>query len=494
MNIDKIKEQLLDLDYDEKVERVKVRRDYNYYNGKSKYKLDGLSESEKDIFKGQSWENDSKVDYKETKDIRNKVKPILRKRARFMFGVVPDIIVKAKNKEDRENCEELRQFLEEVLNNNFWRDTKLAFLDCSIKKRVLVRAEINENKPIKFKYEKIEDFSYKESNGIIQDVKFFEEDRGNVLVEEDEDKIYYVHRYFYKLENESSNIYFSTSTYKGSDLQNPINYKEQLTECDEIPCYLIKNNNELNSKFGESDVEELKDAQSAYNRTISNFYDSIMFSMFPAVTVVDGDPEDVNALKIAPGAMYAIGTSDEARSDGKQAIINKIEHALSCADAINSFLDRTYKDMKESLDIPDVDDLVNIPSAKAMRYLYNDLIIACEDKWTDWTPIFEKLINLIMTYGSSCYEDFKKEWNNLEYTITFKHNYPLPDDEEDKKATAINEVTANVRSRQSYIKKYSDEEDADAELNQIINETKRFTEAQDIYSGAGDDEGNYVTE
>ncbi len=53
---------------------------------------------------------------------------------------------------------------------------------------------------------------------------------------------------------------------------------------------------------------------------------------------------------------------------------------------------------------------------------------------------------------------------------------------------ALKEVDSNVRSRRSYIKKFSDEEDAEEEFNQIIEETRSLNEATDILA-TGD--GNY---
>ena len=40
---------------------------------------------------GQNWEVNDNMDYHEDQDIRNKVKPLLKKQARFMFSNKPDI-------------------------------------------------------------------------------------------------------------------------------------------------------------------------------------------------------------------------------------------------------------------------------------------------------------------------------------------------------------------------------------------------------------------
>jgi hypothetical protein len=115
-----------------------------------------------------------------------------------------------------------------------------------------------------------------------------------------------------------------------------------------------------------------------------------------------------------------------------------------------------------------------------MKYLYNDLIARCEEKWSDWEPVFKELINFII--ASALYSDhkslFKSEWTNLKYTVVFQHNYPLPADEEDKKKLAMEEVAANVRSIRSYIKDYTDEEDAEKAFNEVLEEKTLIASAE----------------
>ena len=495
MILTNIKDTLLDLDKDEKEERFKALGDYLFYQGKCrdleeiKSSLIGSSKEEQEILLGQSWLGKSDVDYQETQEIRNKIKPLLKKRARFMFGCEPTISIKVDNlKQDREKGERLRKFLEDVLDSKFWNLTKKAYLDCSIKKRVLLRAEYKKGIPIKFKYESIENFSYKMQDDEIIEVKFFEEDKGNVLKDNDREKIYYIHEYTYQdIVNKDKEIVgrtviYQKKTYQGDNLDEPKEVETIDTLTDKIPCWLIKNSGELNSEFGESDVTDIRDAQNAYNRKVSDFNDALKFGMFGSITATDCDPEDVDNWVVAPGSVLAAKTAED--KEGVSAKIGIVEHNLSCADAVEKYLDRAEKDMKETLDIPDIDDLSNIPSAKAMKYMYNDLIIACEDKWNDWTPVFLEVVDLIMSLGKTCYPQFDNDWTTMAYTLEFKHNYPLPEDEGDKKDTAIKEVDAKVRSRQSYIRKYSDEEDAEEEFNQIIEENKRIAESEDTFNSS----------
>lgn len=482
-NKNSIKDTLLKLPNSEKHEREVVRKNYIFYKGKCIVPIDKVGEDK--ALLGQNWEVNDNCDYTPTQDIRNKIKPLLRKQARWMFGVEPTIKLKADNKEDKEKCEQFRKFIEDILdNNNFWSTTKKAFLEATIKKRVLLRVEANPNSPLIIKYETIENFYYKEQNGKLLYAIFFEEDEQNVCAETDLEKLYYLHTYYYKFtESGERQAWYKKETYQNTELQ-----KELTSDIDtgfsNIPCWLIKNGGELNDSFGESDVEELMDTQTQYNKTISDFRDALKFQMFGAEAVIDGNEEDVNKFNVAPGALHAVRTREELLNSGKQATVQRLEYNMGNSAAVESFLNRTESDMNFTMDMPRLADLNNIPSAKAMGYLYNDLIARCEEKWNDWTPAFIGLFNFIKEVALVCYPGiYKKEWNELKYTTLFEHNYPLPSDEEGKKELAMKEVDAGVRSHKSYIKDFTDTENAEDEWKEIIDEKAQIVNTQDSFPG-----------
>lgn len=484
-----VRDTLLNLPWNEIAERRRASRDYIFYKGRSE---DLEAAKDNPILYGQNWKVDDNCDYKPTQEIRNKVKPLLRKQARWMFGVEPVIKFKADDKKDKDECEQLRKFIEDVLdNNNFWPTTKKAFLEATIKKRVLLRAEANPGEPIVIKYESIENFYYKEKNGKLLYVLFFEEDEENVYAESNEEKIYYLHKYYYNFtEKGERQAWYKRETYFNTELQRDL-MVEQDTGFVNIPCWLIKNSGELNNSFGESDVEELMDAQNQYNRTNSDFRDAIRFMMFGAESIIDGDPEDVSSLTIAPNAVHAIRTREELLSSGKQATMQRMEYSMGNSAAVETYLDRAESDMNFTMDMPRLKDLTNIPSGKAMEYLYNDLIARCEDKWNDWTPAFLGLFEFIKEVAQVCYPgSYEKEWNQLKYSTIFEHNYPLPSDEEGKKTLAMSEVDHGVKSHQSYIKDYSDAENAEDEWNEILKEKGQLTNAEDSYTEGLNEELN----
>ncbi|EQB4336897.1 phage portal protein [Clostridium botulinum] len=472
-----IRDTLLKLPDNEIAERKRVFTDYYYYKGKS---IDLEKAKQNPALYGQNWPIDDNVDYKPTQDIRNKVKPLLKKQARWMFGKKPTLIFKADDLKDKEQCEELRKFIEDVFeNNNFWNNTRKAFLEATIKKRVLLRAEANPEEPIVIKYESIENFYYKEKNGKLLKAIFFEEDEMNVY-KEDKDKLYYLHTYYYKVDGDTRALqaWYRKEAYKNTDLQKELTI-DQDTGFSTIPCWLIRNGGELNNTFGESDITDLRDAQNQYNKKISDFADALRFQMFGSESIVDGNEDDVNRLTIAPNAVHAIKTRDEALAEGKQATIQRQEYNIGNSEAMNTYLDRADSDMKETLDIPKISDLNNIPSAKAMIYLYNDLIARCEEKFNDWEKPLLSLMNFIIEVGPVCYSGiFNKTWLNMKYTKLIKQNYPIPNDEDEKKTLAMKEVEADVRSRKSYIKEYSDEEDVEKAFDEILDEKVQIINAE----------------
>ena len=264
--MDTVRETLLQLSSDEKKERAKVKVDYYYYKGacedREKAKIDKPK-------LGQNWENQDNLDYEPTQDIRNKVKPLLKKQARWMFSKEPDITIVPFDTTKKELAEELRRFIDNILRKNlFWKKTRQAFLMSTIKTRVMLRASVkvgDGNIPgnINLRYEDVENFSYKEIDGVLTEARFFQEDLNNYLYEENENKkIYYIHKFTYKAieENTPAKATYVIETYKGDNLLHPIEKVSQVIGFEEnkIPAWLIKNGGELGEEFGETDLHDLK--------------------------------------------------------------------------------------------------------------------------------------------------------------------------------------------------------------------------------------------
>ncbi|EQB3101474.1 phage portal protein [Clostridium botulinum] len=478
---------MLNLSKLELKERKNANDDYRFYEGipKDLDKLKSNDEWDKDNMIGQYWISNDDVDYEPTKDIRNKVKALLNKQKRFMFGKEPTILFKPYNPKDKEKCEELRQFIDNIFDSNdFWNESTKAFLESTIRKRVLLRCEINKDQAIYIYFNDINDFSYT-INVLnprkLDSVSLVFQDYDTINEEDTEKQIW--NKYTYYLENNKCKL--KAEIFKGSSLDKPIETKINDTGLNMLPFWIIKNGGTLNNSFGESDITDLKSSQTQYNEKISDFADNLEFNQFPPNILKDVEPVTNNVneeveLKIAPNAIWNLKTSNNNGEGKTTGEVKKLETNFTALDAVERYLDRCERDMEKTLDMPSPQDIKNAPSAKAMKYIYNNLIARCEEKWRDWeSPIKELIMTIIYACSKfNCYENWNHEWDNLKFKIIIKHNYPLIEDEDDKKKLALEEVNTNVRSHRSYIKDFADEEDFEGQFNEIIEDIQTINNAE----------------
>lgn len=485
-----IKETLLNLSDREKNERKQALKDYLFYLGECE-NIDAAKIDNNLL--GQSWITLDDLDYVPSQVIDNKVKPLISKQARFMFGKEPDILFKPYDKVDKEKAEELRQYIDSILNaSKFWSNTLKAFRLATVTKRVMLRLEANPEQPVKLYYHDINDFSYEvDPNDItkLNKVILVRQDVATANKEANEQIWYRYTYYMSQLENKDPSCYLRIETFKGGNLNEPIKIEDKDTGLSKIPCWIIVNEQSVANPFGITDIKDLRPLQDSYNRRLSDFNDALRFLMFGKDVFTDATEDSVNNAKIAPGAVIALVSLDE-----KQAKAQRLESNFTNAEPVDKYLTRMENSMYEKLGIPKPEQLVNIPSAKALKYLYTELVARCEEKWHDWEPIIRSMLRLIVEACSKfkCYSDWKEEWNDLKYNIVIEHNYPIPEDEEDKKRLAMEEVDRNVRSHRSYIKDFSDDEDYEEQFKEVVEDITTINVAeQDQFSkGVNDDLDN----
>ena len=102
-------------------------------------------------------------------------------------------------------------------------------------------------------------------------------------------------------------------------------------------------------------------------------------------------------------------------------------------------------------------------SGKSMKALYWELIARCEDKWASWEPALEWLARTVLRME----EAFGGFVPPADFRVQVEALYPILEDDFDEMANDRQEVVNQVRSRQSYIRKWQTAPDADAELQQI---------------------------
>jgi hypothetical protein len=209
--------------------------------------------------------------------------------------------------------------------------------------------------------------------------------------------------------------------------------------------------------------------------------------MFGQDVFIDATPESVNASKIAPNSVVALKSIDGA--NGQKATYSKVENTFSNVEPVKYFLQYLDDEMHDKLAIPKPADLKNVPSGKAMKYLYVELMARCDEKWNDWEPTIKQLIKLIIEacIKFNCYEEWDSKWNEIPYTLELKKNYPIPEDEDDAKRLAMEEVAANVRSHRSYIKDYGSDEEPEEALKEICEDLSLITAAANEQFNSADD-------
>ncbi|EGO86251.1 phage portal protein [Clostridium botulinum C] len=491
MSAKDIRDTLLNLSDREKEERKQALKDYLFYLGETENKEAAILDHD---LLGQSWITLDDLDYVPSKVIDNKIKPLINKQARFMFGKEPDILFKQLDKNAKENCEELRQFIDAILNaSKFWSNTMKAFRLASVTKRVMLRLEANPGESVRLYWHDINDFNYEVDLNDITKLNKVILVKPVTIDKEVSKQLWNRYTYYInQITDKESSCYLRVETFKGDNLENPIEIREQDTGLSKIPCWIITNEQSITSPYGQSDIKDLKPLQDSYNKRLSDFNDFLRFLMFGQTAIIDATKDTVDACNIAPNSLMALRSIEDTEGN-KQAKVQRVESNFTNAEPVKMYLKMLEDSMYEKLGIPKPESLQQVPSAKSIKYMYTELVARCEEKWHDWEPIIRSMIRLIVEACSKfkCYEEWKEEWNNLLFTIVLNKNYPIPEDEEDQKRLAMEEVNSNVRSHRSYIKDYSNDEDYEEHFKETLEDIKSLNEAeQDIFEKRIDEENS----
>lgn len=479
-----------------------VQKYYEFYQGTPDHATDPGDEPF-----GQEWKIPGNLDYTPSKDIRNHVKKLILKQGRFMFGVAPNLILKplAGNKTDK--IEDKRTLLETILTDaGFWAQTQKAFIDSTIGKRVLLTIIANPGEEIRFRYYTMPEFTYSvdpnDSSRLVKVSIVYQDDRTKGAISGKQ----IWHQWIYELlENPLSGETKCFATYKvtdgddnlrvvdqpvvddqGMEIMDPVTGEPMIVkkECieqydtglDFIPAYVILNDGLTGDTKGSSDVKDLMQMATHYNRTNSDYRDALRFKMFEQPVFVDADDDSIASIKIAPNGLINLKsdpTAMDPEGGSTTAQYGMLSSTFNFADPAEKYLDRLKKDMYEYMDQPLPEQVAAVPSAKALGYLFYDLKARCEQKWNSWDAalqwLVDKIENCILTFDLYP-EAHGAQIMSVPSVLTIEHNYPIPEDEDEKRKTAISEVEANVKSHKTYIREYGNVEDEDAEWQEIIEE------------------------
>lgn len=428
------------------------------------------------------------------------------------------------------DAEDKRQLIDDIFDKgNFWKQTLTAFKDCTIGKRVLLTIQANPGEPIRFRYFTMPEFQYELDPKDITKLRRVsivyqdERTRGMLAVKQ----VWYKWTYELRVPttqttDEDGNVvetpvegavatcWYRKETVDGNDqpiteaveLENLDNTTDYLsgekpkevaypdnidwtdTKMSEIPCRIILNGGLTGDIWGTSDVKELMDMAMSYNRVNSDYRDALRFKMFEQPVFVDADSASIRDAKIAPNAVIDLKTDpalDNGEGTSRAAQAFMLSSTFNFVQAADSFLDRLKKDMYEHMDQPLPEEIKNVPSGKALRFLFHDLVGRCEEKWTtSWDSAITWAINLIcqaIRQFNLYPEQRGTILANVATTDVLTHNYPIPEDELEKKTIAIQEVEAKVKSHKTYIREFGDVEDEEMEWMEIMDEDGKMNES-----------------
>lgn len=456
-------------------ERTEIIQYYSFYNGEAK------DDKQNPFTMGQSWEVPEGLDYEPTQEIRNHTKKLLQKQQRFMFGQSPTVMVKPYDNESTDAAETKRQFIDDILDGGeFWNETFKAFLDCTIGKRVLLLVDANPGEEIQYKYYTADQFTYKTNK---HDYKKLEE---VIIAYQDADTVdkpadeQIWHRWKYAIEDfEGSTCILEIGEFDGNGKEIEGTHQVIDTKLKELPARVILNGGLLGDTNGTSDVEDLMSIANSYNKRMSDFADSLRFKMFEQPVITNASASSVESIKVAPNAL--IDLKADPTQQGAKPEAYMLSSTFSFKDAAEYYLDKALADMYELMDQPRPEDIKNVPSAKAIRFIFYDLMARCEEKWKSWEPVILWAINfsLEVTEQFNLYTDNDNRKSlGTKARVSLTHNYPIPEDEELKKKLAMQEVETQVKSRKTYMREFGDIEDENKEFNEILEEAKALQEAE----------------
>lgn len=511
-----------------KKELQEVEKYYQYF--------DGFDVTDLNTDYGQTWKIDEdSVDYKPTREIRNYIRQLVKKQARFMMGKEPELIFSPVQDGQDEQAENKRILFDSILRNcKFWSKSTNALVDATVGKRVLMTVVANASQKIDVQFYSMPQFTYtvdprNPSSLLSVDIVYQDERTKGMSTEK---QLWHHYRYEMKAgtnqsgiataledieeqcwltyaltDGESNQIYMTESgqtTIKeteaklveiednlGNTIEVPLKVQESApTGLKQIPCRVILNEPLTNDIYGTSDVKDLITVADNLNKTISDLRDSLRFKMFEQPVIIDGSSKSIQGMKIAPNALVDLKsdpTSSIGGTGGKQAQVTSISGNFNFLPAAEYYLEGAKKAMYELMDQPMPEKVQEAPSGIAMQFLFYDLISRCDGKWIEWDDAIQWLIQMLEEILATVNvdlgnipQDIQSSYQTLT-TMTIEHRYPIPSDELSAKQLALTEIQTNVRSHQSYIEEFSKKEKADKEWERILEE---LAQLDDISAGA----------
>lgn len=422
---------------------------------------------------------------------------LINKEARFLFADAPDITITTKgdlgkaSEEAKNQITVMSDLVKTILDaNKFEQQLVKAARDCFIGKRVACLVNFNEEDGVTVTFLPSTQFLYEMNIGNTKLTKFM----AFIIIKDSitlsEKRIF---KKKYELEHKPDGtdvVYLEEQLYDGAGrLLEDVTARQEIM-LDKIPAVVILNDGLTGDDDGESEIEILKEYESWYSKLSNADIDSERKSMNQIKYTIDMDSNSTKGLSTAPGAFWDLGSDQNL--DHPSPSVGTINPDTSYSSALQSSLDRIKSTGYDQVDMPDINLQTMsgaITSGKALKAIYWPLIIRCKEKMKTWGPQLEAMVSIVID-GSIVYPNCIKRYTDdflvsVAYEVDVEQNIPIPDDEVEEKNVDLAEVTAQVMSRKSYMKKWrqlTDDEVAE-ELEQIAIEKQILEEASFPASG-----------
>lgn len=440
---------------------------YNIYDGGADFNPEG-----------------SKGDYIPSGLKYRKASMLVDKEARFLFAKSPDIKVQVDYTQGDLRAREqastdssiYQKFVDKVLKENQFNSALIkAAKDCFIGKRVAWMCNFDET------LQKIS-FGFVSSLGFIAEYSDTDTTQLSKLIcfynmnDSSSRKDQRIYKKKYEMKN--GYCYVSETIYDGSGeiVEEPI--PEQRTLFTYIPGGVIINDGLTGDLKGSSDIERLADYESTFSKLANADIDAERKSMNPVFWTRDIDPGSTSNLSSSPGSYWDL-QSDQNHSNDNVGAVGLLEPTMSYSSALETTLMRLTNTMYDEVDVPNIDLSTMsgvVSSGKGLKAIYWPLIVRCDEKMLAWKPAIEQIVKCIID-GAKLYPESAKPYlveqlPESEYGVMVENQYPLPEDEADEKTIDLAQVSNNTMSIKSYMKKWLNmtDDEADSEIEQIARE------------------------
>lgn len=408
---------------------------------------------------------------------------LINKEARFLFSKKPDLwidpVFDPENEKSaqtaKDNATIMQAYVDKVLEKTkFFGKLIKAAKDCFIGKRVALFVNFNEDtQKIYISFAPSLEFVYEvdgDDIDVLTKIVCFYTMYDSMT--KTEQRIY---KKKYWMKNDQ--CWIEEGVYDGMGTLIEEITPARATKFTYIPAVVIRNDGLTGDLDGVSEIRELMDYEAWNSRLNSADIDAERKGMNSVKYTIDMNPESTKGLSTAPGAFWDLSSDQNIETASPQ--IGMLESSMGYAGALNTTLNRIKSAAYSTLDIPDTspDALQGIiTSGKALKALYWGLIVRCDEKMQEWRPALEQLVRILID-GAHLYPGATKSYTNdkipdVPFDVRVDNQYSLPEDEAEEKAVDIAEVQAQVLSKKSYMKKWRNltDEEADNELNQIALE------------------------